>query len=208
MRERCLQRRRDGPGVRARRWPPPRWCPPRWAPRATASVRRPTCDADRRTWCRCSGISEGFTTSWARPGCSPAPFGLLSVAVLLMFVPGSVPATTVTSNTTVTELLAGTVMPETFTMPLPLAPAGAARKRAGGAGRNGHEAAERHVVGHIVGQRHIDGLPARALGERDGVAQRVARRGLAAVEIEHGLGRRREVRVERRGRRRSPCCWT
>ena len=30
-----------------------------------------------------------------------------------MVAPGSVPATTVTSNTTVTELLAGTVMPET-----------------------------------------------------------------------------------------------
>ena len=46
--------------------------------------------------------------------------------MLLMLVPGSVPATTVTSNTTVTELLAGTLMAVTLTMPLPFAPAGAA----------------------------------------------------------------------------------
>ncbi len=75
------------------------------------------------------GISDGFTTTVGAAGLFSGPLRLSSVAVLLILVPGSVPGTTVTSNTTVTELLAGTEMLLTLTMPLALAPEGGAENR-------------------------------------------------------------------------------
>jgi len=65
-----------------------------------------------------AGISDGFTVICGAAGLFSGPLGLLTVAVLLMNSPGAVPAITVTSNTTFTELLAGTVMPDTVIMPL------------------------------------------------------------------------------------------
>ncbi len=93
-------------------------------------------------------------------GLFSGPFGLLRVAVLLMMVPGSVPATTVTSNTTVTELLAGTVMPDTLTMPLSLAPAGGGVNELVAPAGMETKPPKVDVVGHVVGQRNVD-APAR-----------------------------------------------
>ena len=70
------------------------------------------------------GTCEGDTGTTGATGAASGPLGLLIVAVFAMLEPGDTLAT-MTSNTTVTEPLAGTLMFDTVTMPLSLSPLGA-----------------------------------------------------------------------------------
>ena len=106
-----------------------------------------------------AGRSESTTDSprsCGAAGLFSGPLGLLMTARVVDLAPGSVPVVTVTSNTTVSELLAGTVMPDTVTMPLLLRRRAAAVNELVAPGGNRHEAGEGRVVGNVVGHRHVD----------------------------------------------------
>ena len=73
------------------------------------------------------GTNDGNTVTGRADGVASGPLGLVTVAWLLINAPGDT-LSTVTSNTTVRVLLAGTVMPVTVSSPLLLSPAGAGVK--------------------------------------------------------------------------------
>ena len=140
--------------------------------------------------------NDGLTTTAGAAGLFSARWGLVRLAVVDVGA-GQRAATTVTSNTTVTELLrrhvdggdvddAISVRARGAAVNAGVAPAGTSRSR------------RSPVVGHRRSAKRCAPGP-RALGERDGVAQRVARRGFTAVHVDDGLGGCRQVRIERRG---------
>src|SRR5688572_22402425 len=106
-------------------WLLPLMARPAWMPvgrvrdrRCWAPLHRYSCLVPLNATC------DGDTGTTGATGAASGPLGLLTVAVLAMFEPGETLAT-MTSNTTVTEPLAGTLMFDTVTMPLSLSPLGA-----------------------------------------------------------------------------------
>ena len=110
--------------------------------------------ADRAAWCRSPGISDGSTVIGGAAGVASGPFGLLTVAVLLISAPGACTLSTVTSNTTVTRAARGHGDARDRDQALVVVAAGRRRERAGRACGNRNEAGEGGICRDVIGDRH------------------------------------------------------
>src|SRR5690606_3755595 len=66
----------------------------------------------------------------------------------------------------------------------------------GAAGRGTDDGQVAHVCGHVVVHGDAGGVDTVAFHQGDGVAEDVARPGLAAVLVQHRLGRGRQIGME------------
>ena len=137
-------------------------------------------------------------------GAAPGPPGFAIVAVLSIGVIGGVPAAMRASNTIAALPFAGTAMFATLTRPVPFAPVPAPVEASTAPAGMLTTASVAELCGKIVDDARRRRGDAGRLDERDRVAHRVAGLGLAAVQVDDRLRRRREIRPDddRRVRRR------